>query len=370
MAEDVSQQVEEALNSIVKLTNESGNLKKDIRKSIHESVSNLRNLMYILKNNLNEKTSENYKLQNEVKEAKKLLEAQKDTRVEEQLATSLDAGPERDITRSRNGSPPSGARKKQYAEALAGNNGTRYKLTVRAKDNQTTETVKKIIKSSIDPTQMQIGIRTFKGLQNGKVLIEADTENDIQALQNQIRDKCGDRLETNVQKRRNPRLIIYNVPEETTLENAADIICDQNPELALTKEDITTKFIFKNKRNVRNLVIELTTKTYRIMRQKKLKIGWVICHNEEYISVTKCHKCSKFNHHQSECRSEETCPLCTGKHKLIECKATRTEYRCINCTTYNKYNQDKTVKVNHSSLDRTCPSMQAMIEKYRQNTAY
>jgi hypothetical protein len=76
MAEDVAEQVEDALNSIVKLTNESGNLKKELRKSIHESVSNLRNLMYILKNNLNEKTCENTKLQNEVKEANKLLQAQ------------------------------------------------------------------------------------------------------------------------------------------------------------------------------------------------------------------------------------------------------------------------------------------------------
>jgi hypothetical protein len=277
---------------------------------------------------------------------------------------------ERERTGSKNDTPPSGGQRKQYAEVLAGKNGIRYKLTVKSRDKQTTETVKKIIKSSIDPTQMKIGIRTFKGLQDGKVLIEADTENDIQAIQNQIRDKCGERLETNVQKKRNPRLIIYNVPEEITLENAADIISDQNPELALTKEDITAKFIFKNKRNARNLVIELTTKTYRTMRQNKLKIGWTICNTEDFVSVTKCHKCSKFNHHQNDCRSEETCPLCAANHKLRECKATRTEYRCINCTTYNKYNQGKTVNENHSSLDRTCPSMQAMVEKYRQNTAY
>jgi hypothetical protein len=36
---------------------------------------------------------------------------------------------------------------------------------------------------------MQIGIRTFKGLQNGKVLIEADTEEEITALQEQIKHK-------------------------------------------------------------------------------------------------------------------------------------------------------------------------------------
>jgi len=89
MADDVSQQVEDALNMIVKLTNESGNLKKDLRNSIHEKVSELRNLIYIIKDNLNEKISENDLLQNEVKEMKKSLEVQRTTQAEGQLATSM-----------------------------------------------------------------------------------------------------------------------------------------------------------------------------------------------------------------------------------------------------------------------------------------
>jgi hypothetical protein len=51
-------------------------------------------------------------------------------------------------------------RKKLYADALYGKNGMRYKLTVKTKDNQPADTVKKILKSSIGPTDMKIGIRT------------------------------------------------------------------------------------------------------------------------------------------------------------------------------------------------------------------
>jgi hypothetical protein len=47
MVDDVNQQVEGALNEIVKLMNESGNLKEEFRKSIHEKVSELRKLIYI-----------------------------------------------------------------------------------------------------------------------------------------------------------------------------------------------------------------------------------------------------------------------------------------------------------------------------------
>jgi hypothetical protein len=74
---------------------------------------------------------------------------------------------------------------------------------------------------------MKIGIRKFKRLQNGKVLIEADTEEDVQVLKDQITRKCGDKLETHMQKRRTPRMIIFNVSDEITMDNAADIICEQ-----------------------------------------------------------------------------------------------------------------------------------------------
>ena len=54
---------------------------------------------------------------------------------------------------------------------------------------------------------------TFKSLKKFIVLIEADRKEEIEALNSQIRDICGVQLEINLQKRRNSRLIIYNVPE-------------------------------------------------------------------------------------------------------------------------------------------------------------
>jgi hypothetical protein len=46
MADDVSQKIENALNTIVNLTDKSGNLKKELKTSIHETVSNLRKLFF------------------------------------------------------------------------------------------------------------------------------------------------------------------------------------------------------------------------------------------------------------------------------------------------------------------------------------
>jgi hypothetical protein len=173
---------------------------------------------------------------------------------------------------------------------------------------------------------------------------------------------------TKVPKRRNPRVVIYNIPDEVTLENAADIICAQNTELALEKGDTTTKFTFRTKKKARHLVIELAPQTRKRMLQNKIKIVRTICNTDDYISVNRCFKCSRFNNHFSECRSEETCPLCAGKQKLKERTAQRDEHKCINCMMCNKYSQNKSIDVNHSSLERKCSSMQAMITKYIQNT--
>ena len=55
MADDVCQQIENALNTIVYVTEQSGNLKKDLKHSIHETVSKLKKLVFILKSNWLEK---------------------------------------------------------------------------------------------------------------------------------------------------------------------------------------------------------------------------------------------------------------------------------------------------------------------------
>ena len=128
--------------------------------------------------------------------------------------------------------------------------------------------------------------------------------------------------------------------------------------------------MYRTKRNVRNTVIEVTSHARNQLMNTRIKTGWVICKEADYIHVNRCFKCSRNNHRLADCRGEETCPLCTGKHKLRECTSSQNEYKRINCMTYNKYNPSKTICVNHSSLDKHCPSLQAQLTKYKQNTDY
>ena len=99
---------------------------------------------------------------------------------------------------------------------------------VKSKTNHSGETIKNVIKSSINPTSMKAGICSFRSLRDGRVLLETKSKEEIELLHTHINDKCNQLLEVNIQKLRNPN--IYDVPEEVTVENAEEIISTQNPE--------------------------------------------------------------------------------------------------------------------------------------------
>jgi len=164
--------------------------------------------------------------------------------------------------------------------------------------------------------------------------------------------------------------VVYNIPEEVTVENAEDIITTQNPELTLNAGEVKPKFVYRGKRNTKNLVIEVDPQTRQKTFNCKLKIGWHICNMKDYIVVSRCFKCSRYNHKASEWRGQETSPLCMGDHTLKACSASPSDFKCVNCVNFNKYNGNAKVSKHHSTLDKTCPSLQAVIQKYKLNTDY
>jgi hypothetical protein len=226
------------------------------------------------------------------------------------------------------------------------------------------------VKSKVNPTEIKVGITSLKLLRDGRVMVEASSKKDIETLGEKIEEKCGTELEVKIQRRRNPRLVLLNIPDDITIENAEETLTAQNSELDIKKGDIRAKFCYTTKRKTRNLVIEVDSQTRKTIMQPKIKLGWSICRVDDYIVARRCFRCSGYNHNFGDCKGQETCPLCTGSHKLKDCTATKSEHKCTNCITYNKHHQNNQIDIAHSSLDRNCPSLLAVLEKYKQNTDY
>jgi len=347
MARDLADTFETSLKTLLEVTEKSGNLRKDLRDDIMKSVSSLRGVYNTIMANLEEKTR---KIEN----------------LECQMKKSSDVEPEATSLIEK---------KRLYSECLSGNQQKRseqktFRLTVKSKGSHSIEHMKALVKTRVNPVEMKIGITTFKGLRNGRLLIETQNKNETDVLSKTINEMCGEELEASTPRRRNPRLIIYNVPDELNIENAKELIMTQNSELCIGKEDVTPRYLFKDKRKANNLVIEVNSRTRMKFLGKKMKLGWNVCNVDDYIKINRCYKCSKFNHRAQDCKGELTCPICAENHSLRECKATKEQYKCINCTNFNKYNQKSLVNAKHSSLDNSCSCYQHMLRRLTETIDY
>ena len=267
--------------------------------------------------------------------------------------------------------PPVSRMRNSYASTAKALQSTEknYKLMLKSKLNESPEAMKVLMKRHINPTELKVGVNSFKALKDGRIMIESRKKEDIEVLSREIEKQCSQQIEVNIPKLRNPNVIIFNVPDDVTVENAAAIITSQNAELNLLEGSLRPRFIFKTRKIIRNLVMEVKPECWRTLVERKIKIGWQICNVEDYVKVNRCYRCSKYNHRADKCTADTTCPVCAGPHNLRDCQASREEFKCINCISNNKYLTHK-VDEKHSSLDKNCPSMISMIQKYRQNTEY
>jgi len=123
-------------------------------------------------------------------------------------------------------------------------------------------------------------------------------------LTTEINTRLGERLEITKHRLKKPRLNIFNLPSEITIENIAATIIAKNPEIQTKGENIEAKHKFKDRKGKCNIVIKFGPKTRQQILQLKLKTGWEICNAADYLVPTNYYMCSSYNHRHNECKGE------------------------------------------------------------------
>jgi hypothetical protein len=389
MADELWEDIASALSTIVDTTDKSGNMKKELKNTIAETVSTLRNLLAKLKDISESKTKAISDLETAVTKMRAQYEEGREkcnkwhaspsvvprqetggSRTQGYTAPSMNFNQEPVGSRAQE-VVPSSDRRELYSSVLRSKpQRQQFKVTVKSKDKLSAEAIKGILKSKINPTDIKVGINSLKALTDGRVLITTTKKEEAEALEMDIKSKCGEELEVILHKRRNPRLVIRSIPEDITTSNIEETLITQNPDFALETGDIAAKYCYETKKHSKNLVVEVSAQTRKLLLHKKIKLGWTICKVEDYLVATRCFKCSRFNHRHQDCKGVETCPLCAGHHKMKECTANSSQFKCINCASFNLHNKNAIICDNHSTLDRNCPSLQVVLDRYRQNINY
>ena len=381
MADDVVDDIEASLNLVVSTTERSGNMKKELKQIIYETVSTLRNLFVKLKSKNEIQSSKIRELEAQATKTTTGLQGRTGYREQavggyspatRQVTPSLDQPLQPQTNGARQIMSSGGGGKKLFSEAVKNlENDKRYRITVKTKDDSLTpEQIKIQLKETINPTAIKVGIKAVRTIRDRGLQIETGSLEEVNTLSTEITNKLGSSLEIFQHKLRKPRIIIYNVPEDITPEILGTTIRTQNPELLIEEDNISPKFRYKNRRGKHNIVMEVSPQARKQILQTKLKLGWEICNTADYIVPTRCYKCNRYNHKHNDCRGKETCPHCTGNHKMKDCTVSASEQKCINCITYNRFNKGEKVAENHSALSKECSSLHAMIKIYRKNIQY
>jgi len=157
--------------------------------------------------------------------------------VTEHCTPSTVTSPELTDVALRHVALPTETTNKSYATAVQESKATAFKLTVRTRGKHAPDSIKQILKTNINLGKIKVGVKTFKSCSRG-VIIETNSKEEIEDLDQDIRAKYGDELEVRVHKRRKPRLIIINIPEGVSTNVFGDTIIMINPDLNLQKGSI------------------------------------------------------------------------------------------------------------------------------------
>jgi hypothetical protein len=262
----VCEGIENALDIIVSTTEQSGNMKEELKQTIFESVSTLRKLIVKLTDSRATKTSAIGELEARVSKMKAEIDACRGRNAEVHGAPSLTRRQEKAGMTERDVIPSGGRDRKLYSEALGREKNIKlFKLTVSAKGNQSADTIKGLLKSKINPTEIKVGINTLKTLKIGKAFIKTNSKEEIEILEKDINAKYEGQLEANIHKLRNPRLLIFNIPEDISPGNLEDTLIAQNPDLNLKKGDFNAIFSNVTKKQIRNMVMEVGAQTRKLL---------------------------------------------------------------------------------------------------------
>jgi hypothetical protein len=148
MADAVSAGIKAALYEIVTTMDRSGNMRKDLKKTIFENVSNLRNLFTELKGITDEKTRQIIH-DSEINKVKVELAACRREVAKAHVETSTAREGEPPGPDSRQVLPPHD--RALYSRVLSGNTEKKHRLSRRSKTNQPPDITEKILSRKLTP---------------------------------------------------------------------------------------------------------------------------------------------------------------------------------------------------------------------------
>lgn len=248
----------------------------------------------------------------------------------------------------------------------------KFELLVQAKDKDdisTPDEIKTKFLGTFDPVTEGIQLKNIRRTKKGVILETAAKEDMNKFLSNTELVKEG--LTATEVRKRNPRIIIYDIPVEMEEERITEALFNQNKIDGINKEsELSEHLAFKFRRGKRdepttNWVLEVSPKMRNTLRNmERIYIGLRRCRVMDFSAITRCYKCQGLGHVAKHCRAtKESCGHCgEDGHRIETCEKKDAPRACALCKRLGKPSDHP--------ANNDCPTYNNTVEAWQQNTNY
>lgn len=265
---------------------------------------------------------------------------------------------------------------RNYAQALTVGSS----VIIKPKnDQQSARTTKADLFREVNPIDSGVSISRVRHIKGGGLVIGCSSGDSAAKLEKEAKDKLSGKYTIREAGTVSPRIRIVGMTEEHDKDSLVNLLKLQNPHLFPAESDL--KFISsgvvrrrrsgdaarddsvnRQKRHIYQSVIQVNVDTYKkALSSPQVFIGYDCCSVYDAIEVTRCFKCSGFNHTSVTCKSATACPRCAGDHLVADC--TSSSLKCVNCV--NAHGDAPDNDIAHAAWDRECAVYQRKLKSFK-----
>ncbi|XP_067614444.1 uncharacterized protein [Eurosta solidaginis] len=196
----------------------------------------------------------------------------------------------------------------------------RTPIIFKPKVKQSCEKPKKDLNNKINPKELKI--TDIKAGNNGIMVIDSVDENERDKIKEIMDKEISNEYEIKIPREYKPRLFITGMQFEKNGDELTECLRKQNKCFEQGEVKIIKQYNVKvSHKNYYNAIVEVDVEIFtEALKLDKLNIGWERCKVYDGVDITMWFKCKGYNHKASECKNEDVCSKCLGKHKPMECK--------------------------------------------------
>lgn len=253
---------------------------------------------------------------------------------------------------------------KKKSEVIVNNNF----IIIKPNCIQENKLTRKDLGKFINPAKLKVNIIKIDDLKGGTVKIQCKSKEELEKIENEVKNKLGSNYVISPHENRIPRIKIIGIEDEINEADLINSILEKNEFL----KDAKLKVVKIKKMKTKFMaILEIDCISFKkAMDKGVIFVDFSVCTVFEHLDILRCYKCTGYYHSAQNCTKSQICMKCgNSDHNATSCTTDKANLKCSNCSDANS-KFDAGYFINHSPFDRNCEVFRRHVKIVQSKTQY